>query len=661
MTIDRESASNTDIELYPRGFIFSSANEVLPEIFGHFTRHTTPFGMFAHHASAEVAVRLTEDFGFFLVGHVGYVPIDQKPIFDSQDILDRIIGSNEDLNDLHEFLYNLSGRYALIIASRSSTRVYNDAHGMRTVYVDKNKRIVSSHLSMHTQLNRRSKSECLLGKLPLALAWDKTDIQDVEALIPNHYYDLESGKQVRFFLSEPNRFKSIPYGEKLRIFSSTWRSLIEGYANLHPLAMSLTGGLDSRVSYALAKSIRSELNTFTYTTSATAGTAWSKSLDKDRVIVEQILATFPSKHTLLHKRNERAYTPAELSTMDLNSAGQHGRWILDLYMKEISPISRMHLRANLLETARNYYARHYNPNAPYDGLFTLITKSLTASRTQRVIAGELDRAIDETNAAVERLDYGQIHEDYSALDAYYWEIRMGRWVAEVFNETDVAFDTFIPFNVRSLIDIAISVSDDFKNNNRFFTDLINTTEPALNFYGVNDTNNLYEQSLRPSAVSAKEAKSANFDYLDTHVNSNSNLIKYEQDKSELQVPVKYLLKGTKFLKRYVITGDTGLSLSLFNKYDNPRGRGYIRLNVNRNGTLLAHDDIANWSEPFVLNVPFLKEGDEIVIELEVLKNCASNSWATASRTEIQLDSWQARPGAKIRTDNPYLTIENSEE
>ncbi|MEL0525966.1 hypothetical protein, partial [Neisseria gonorrhoeae] len=77
-------------------------------------------------------------------------------------------------------------------------------------------------------------------------------------------------------------------------------------------------------------------------------------------------------------------------------------------------------------------------------------------------------------------------------DLYYWEIRMGRWASEIHNETDLAFETCVMINSRSLLEITLSFPVEDRRTGYFFAELINDAAPLLNFFGKNDLRNLYE-------------------------------------------------------------------------------------------------------------------------------------------------------------------------
>src|SRR5699024_10364987 len=116
---------------------------------------------------------------------------------------------------------------------------------------------------------------------------------------------------------------------------------------------------------------------------------------------------------------------------------------------------------------------------------------------------------DKLSASLERLNYGEKLFDYHILDLFDWEDRMAGWHSEVLNETDAAFDTLLPFNMRAIIDISLSFPVSERRSDYMFKELVNRNHPILNFYGRNEKTNLYEQQ-RDQANTQEERTPALF-------------------------------------------------------------------------------------------------------------------------------------------------------
>lgn len=643
-------------ELFPRGFIFTEVATAPPREVQHFIKQETELGILWHHPALEVALRVTPNAVVVILGHAAYVPLYKDSILVLDQIVEKVAEFHYNETELHDFLYDLAGRYAVLIITNEGGRVYHDAHGMRSVYIDKINNAISSHIGLLKAYYSPASSSSKLSDLTLPYQFDQTSFKHVTPLVPNHYFDLSSKIQKRYFPLQNNRFTDFSYDEKVDYFIDIWQKQLAAYSKKYSLVMSLTGGLDSRTSLALAKPIWPSMHTFTYTTDPVPDDKWSSSLDKDRVIVEQILDSMILSHSMLKRESSSEYSSADEWVLNSNSAGQHGRWILDLYMREVTPRGNMHLRANLLETARNYYAKFADETAEYGGLLRLIEASLSGGKNRKHYTKNKSIIDDDISSALTRLQFDLVHSDYNYLDIYYWEIRMGRWVSEVFNETDVAFDTFIPFNVRSLIDIGLSMNDEIKSTNQLFTDAINKTAPVLNFFGINELSNLYEYKRELASSTTERRNDFPLEHAGTFAIRGTDAIEIDQSSHSIQVPLKYLTKGTVVRKNYTAIHDMNLRVGIFNEYFNTNGFGYLKLNVYVNGSLAAENDISQWKYPFGVTIPGITMGDTLAIEMHVLRNCSAKSWQTASTTEFTFDVWEGSVSDQVRSDNPFTAL-----
>src|SRR5699024_8664723 len=95
---------------------------------------------------------------------------------------------------------------------------------------------------------------------------------------------------------------------------------------------------------------------------------------------------------------------------------------------------------------------------------------------------------------VKKLNFGENIFDYHIMDINYWEVRMGRWHAEVINNHDILFDTISPYNHRALIDVTLAFPYKKRKSEYVFKEIINRNTPILNFFGDNNIKNIYEQN-----------------------------------------------------------------------------------------------------------------------------------------------------------------------
>ncbi|MCU4298298.1 hypothetical protein D3I60_14665 [Brevibacterium permense] len=267
------------------------------------------------------------------------------------------------------------------------------------------------------------------------------------------------------------------------------------------------------------------------------------------------------------------------------------------------------------------------------------------------------------DATLEQFGYPDALHDFVASDMFYWEIRMGRWLAEIYNETDPAFDSISPLNMRAIVELGLAGSEDERRSGIMFTELIDRNWPELNFPGINNRNNLYKQNtiLRESLTDAKAQAIAAPPWIGRAGDNNdhplsagplsmeSNSHTVDCPWGEIKIPAEALGIGA-FARRVVTWSDESsgvLTFSLWSNYVNSRGTDYMRFEVEVNGeTLVAHkigfdSDTSYWA------LYGLHSGDRVGLGVRSLRKVITESWSRASRCFITIlesatEYWERR-------------------
>lgn len=658
------------INLYPRGFLYARDSVNVTDDLAHFERRTTSRGTFW--LSPETAFEFVETDSSLiaLIGHAQYVSASAA-VGDAREICGRLLEAWEDKGaaGVEEYLYDLGGRYALFILADQEQLVYHDAHGMRSVYFAEGRSLVSSHERILADALDAAPSRSTLSGLPLSLRWRHSHFTGIESLQPNHRLELGTGQQTRYFPFGENPYLSAPENNRLDLARRLWTDQIRLIAEGRNVALSMTGGLDSRVSVAMAREYWGSVKAFTYTAIPRQESAWSRSIYQDEAIVQQILEVVDIDHEFLRRDEAPELTAAEKSTLAKNTAGHHGQWLLKLYQRSFPQADTVHLRANLHETARNYFHKYRTPSEPLRGL----RKLMRDQTLQRAAALEprIDSVMSDFEEQIKLSGYAGLPAGYEPLDMYYWELRQGRWFSEVFNETDCAFETAIPFNHRRLIDIALSFDSRQRQNGHFFKELINRTAPFLNFYGVNSTTNLYEQSRNnqladrtPTATKARSRAGEGITVSEQFiiVDASGNQKTTRPFAGTLYLPAGQLKKNYAAELRLSVAPRTGelpldLQITVANGYENAKAAGYLELVVSVHGAEALRHDLSSRAEPFGITLTALPPGTPVKLSIRSLRDIQRDSWESASRTSLQMVARPSRQTeSKVLTDNPYAQV-----
>ncbi|TNM52971.1 hypothetical protein [Brevibacterium sediminis] len=659
--------------LYPRGFIAhhqsleTSGWEGPPERFEHLS-----FGDLSIWFDSErtPAIARSEGASVLVVGTAALVPpgSDQaEATADLQAIAETLqveLTSNQ--GQFLDALDYLGGRYAIIVEVDGLYRVFHDAHGTRTIYYDEIRQAFSTHVHLLASLvgaEPRDSDELKAARswaaLPLSFAWDETPYSTIRALLPNHVLELESKRTFRYFPRERNRFTSLSFEERATEINRLWLGQISAFAqSTDRFFVSLSGGLDSRVVLAALREHKDRVDAFTYFTNNGTGN-WAQAMQLDRDLSRQVLALAHVNHVpIVHGEGAR-FTEDDKAIADKNSLVEHGRWLVARYVENFGNNTGLHFRGNTQETIRSYYGstKHRDPIDLVKGLMSSRLKSVNLGEEEIF---EYQAKLDET---LKQFGYPNALHDFVASDMFYWEVRMGRWLAEIYNETDPAFDSISPMNMRAIVELGLAGPEDERRSGIMFTELIDRNWPELNFPGINNRNNLYKQNtvLRKSLTDAKLQAAAAPPWTgragDNHdhplsagpLSMESNDYTVDCPRGEIKIPAEELGVGA-FARRVVTWSDESsgvLTFSLRSNYVNSRGTDYMRFEVEVNGeTLVAHkigfdSDTSYWA------VYGLHPGDRVSLGVRSLRTVTTASWSRASRCFITIlesatEYWERR-------------------
>lgn len=530
----------------------------------------------------------------------------------------------------------LGGRFVVFTADADEVVVRQDAMGARTVFFSSTTRLVGSHAHLLQQVAPLEKRTARNGLSAVMATWSRTPFVGMDALLPNHELRLPEWSVHRFYPREANRYRHMSLSERLRLFRARWdRELDDLRSHEADLVMSLTGGADSRTGLALSWKHRADLTLFTYTAKHREGDRYRGSLSQDRMIVDKLLEIMPdAKHQYFYFDDTASkMTETQQDLQRVNTIGHHGAWLMPHYLREFSDGKHIHLRGSGYEVGRAYWDVRPETDSleALQALF-LATLKRASSREPRA------EALEYFHEGVRRWEYDVALHGYHIRDLYYWEMRMGRWGAEISNETDLAFDTCVMINSRSLLEITLSFRLEDRRSGFFFAELINDSYPLLNFFGKNDLRNLYEmtrdqQRKGSSPVDSEDALLTP----DVLIVTPTEMTTATSTDNLLELPQEHFAPGTSALRSFAPASVDGeLRFTMTSTYSNPRAGSYW------NGQIWVNDRLhASWpagisNAPVHVTVTDLRAGDTVFVGNAALVDRRSTaSWSRASRAWIE--------------------------
>ncbi|WP_214714152.1 MULTISPECIES: hypothetical protein [unclassified Exiguobacterium] len=553
-------------------------------------------------------------------------------------VLERLNG--QDVDTFHETLDFMGGRYVLIRGDETSVRLYHDATGMRGVYFTTEAPLrAASHLEL-LQEDVQSEahplcSDELRHHNHYHLPGHFTIYKSIRILVPNHFVD-ETNRMTRYYPRRP--LDALPVEaaiEPLRTwFDNQLHQLLESDERM---IFSLTAGIDSRLSLALLKPFLANIETFTYQ-NVTEG-HHVESLDIDVEVASMMARDLQFRHRVIpvdDRAFERAEETRSFRTMLRQSVtSRHGHAHAYEYMKLYKDRPTRHLRSNILEIGRAFYRKNRTLPAEFTVEGAIRCYSWKSREDERVVS------LWTSYVAAVNLTTETLH-GYDPYDLLYWEYRMGVWHQQVLAESDVAFETYIPFNARAILELFLMPDYGDRLYAKLFYEVIGNEWPVLAFWGVNkrDTMRDYMHPTLDQGWMALDGviTSGRLDKttIPLTVRRLTTNVSYHLEANTMQ-------KGDHMAYSQILTTKPGqtyrLNLNVLNPFEkrSSLGLGRMRYEIWVDAVLYLSEDIAAWGGPNQVWVEFDATDDatELMVRTVALRDCGPNKWGAASKMQLE--------------------------
>lgn len=648
---------NETINYYPFGFIFTDfIIDTPPNDFVH----KNILNKFNYYYEKKSSYELFQKDDTFILIHGHFVFLDQDI---KGNLLECLLDKyTNNYNHFLDMLDLLAGRYVIFIHDGCNTLIFPDSTASRTTYYSTHSNIASSHVNLLNDIVPHSLKEYSDEIELLRITWDLSPFEDVKSITPNIYIDFNKKSKKRFFPRKKNNYSNYSLNEKFNFVEKSMDTIFKYYTeHFTDVTLSLTGGEDSRFTLAVAKSFHSKLNSFTYTIKE--NTQFQNKLfvditSLDKKIVEELLNYVPIKHQFINfQPNEFHLSNLMNDVLNKNRLVEHLPFLAPYYAKLFTQREKtINIRSSIFGLARAHYDTMNRKN-----IVDEVKKSLYYSMDkykEHPMFNELD--LEELfNYGIVELEYELDFYDFHILDIYFWESRIGRWMPETLNETDLFFETLNVFNARSLIELSLSFSYNDRKSGFLFNELINRNYPILNFFGKNSENNLYEQ-MRSSIY--KYSNTFNYFILHTETENNNRIL--NNGSNTLYMPMDHSKPDVFSEVKYIFSKETGyVKLELLSRYKNLKAEGYFIYEILLNDKLILKEDISQWNQPNMIYIYNLCENDTIKIKVVSKRAANTYSWERASRLEIlnfeEVDTPSVSPKLVTCTSPCSIIFDNS--
>lgn len=396
------------------------------------------------HPELEVAEASNQQGRIVCLGHI------LDPLHCAQtnsQIISNLLAVEKDFVALEKALCIVGGRWVIFVELSGERRVYHDAGGHKSTfwYGDPYSRGIwlASEPSLFEDSLGIVADEKIVRQFREAKcqnSWvcELTPYPHVRQLLPNHYLDIGRRTVHRFWPSGDIVSKTLD--DAAAEMADIIHGLIAAVATRGSVALALTGGYESRVSFACAKELRGKLPLYLIDAPNT--------LACDKLLSKQVARKYGLEVSYLRSLpfDERFWRTFLRNTADMywdqgaNHIPTYGQHFPNYYL----------LIGAMGEVARTFYYR--------DGtLPAVIDPPLLAG-----VTGYHGNAL-AVQAFEEWLSKTPKNANVSLLDLIYWEHRQGNWVSLGATGFDtVGCGTSSPYNCRKLMEIALGVDVEYR-------------------------------------------------------------------------------------------------------------------------------------------------------------------------------------------------------
>lgn len=448
------------------------------------------------HKKQKVYIYEKNEVTVFLIGHC-LNPFDL--LYDENAIIEKIHQKSDSQSEMIGYINQLTGSFFLGIIKHDKIDFLSDPSGMLFSCYGKieDNLYISSHAQIVGDLCDLKKGEYVsrlekykyFYKYGLFFPGDLTQYEELKRVLQNHIisFNGENFSHQRFYPS--STLKIVDTKEKyeqliekvVTIMKTTIELAIRKWDNL---ALSMTGGMDSKTTLACANDLYDNLHFYSYI-----------SMEGDKIDADaahKIADAIGIKHSIYTiADNDDAFENIDIfrSIIEHNN----GRYKVNkndvrkrYYFATQQPFE-VEIKSWVSEIARaNYYKKFGLKKMPK----CLSPRHMTSMYKIFTIQRKLAKATDKEFARfIDKTKFHELPLGYDESDMYLWEFRYSAWGGMVItSEHSFSNEIFIPYNNRLLLDYMLSAPLQKRISDEFHEDIIKYANKKIDDCGITITN-----------------------------------------------------------------------------------------------------------------------------------------------------------------------------
>ncbi len=373
-------------------------------------------------------------------------------LFSNADVAHFLLDKTSDFQAFELATKRLCGNFICVLTLEDSTRIYPDACGIRTVYYTTVSGGDADALWLAAQPGLFFDFLSVKRDRELLQAFRKhgwpgwwpgtvTPFEKTLKLACNHYLDLETGGSHRFWPQGP-LYSFVSLDDSAEKIVVLLKNILKAMAARGPYILSMSGGYDSRIIFACTDKCKPGVEAYSMAEPAVPryDLAIPRALCKRYNINYKIIRSTDAYLNLIEVyRKNTGYALWDPSSIMLPAAEHLSKDAL-IVSGALGELLRIFYQPKL--------TKYGDP------------KEIDAEVLAKICEfSDNPIAVDEFSAWLESLPENY---NFALLDFLYWEQRAGSWYASTLNGANTYVNSVPPFNCRELLEIALSVPQQYK-------------------------------------------------------------------------------------------------------------------------------------------------------------------------------------------------------
>ncbi len=448
------------------------------------------------HTNQNVFVKGENDDAVFLIGH-SLNPFDM--LFDENEILEKVYFKRNSLDEFIAYINQLTGSFLIGKINGQKIEFLSDPSGMlfscygiinSDLYITSHAQLVADLCSLQKDSYiRRLGNYKHFYKYGLFFPGDLTQYRELKRVLQNHlmifdgrefshtrFYPVKELKVVSSALEYKNLVKKVAEIMNATVYLATkkWDGL----------AISMTGGMDSKTTLACSNGLYDSLMFYSYVSMAG---------DKiDAEAAHTIADAIGINHEIYEiSEDDEDFERIEefRAILEHNNGGYkvNKNDVRKRYFFQNNKLFKVEIKSWVSEIARaNYYKKFGLKKMPKHLSARHMTSMYKIFTTQRKLAKETDAKFLEF---INKTGFNNLPAGYDESDMYLWEFRYSAWGGMVItSEHSFSNEIFIPYNNRILLNYMLSSPLEKRISDEFHEDIIKFANKKIEDCGITITN-----------------------------------------------------------------------------------------------------------------------------------------------------------------------------